>query len=43
VINTLLKIKKVYKPNPDNKALFDERYALYKKLYPAVREINRQL
>ena len=43
VINTLLKIKKVYKPNPDNKALFDERYALYKKLYPAVREIHRQL
>ena len=42
-IKTHLKIKKVYKPNSGNKALFDERYALYKKLYPAVKEINQQL
>lgn len=43
VIKTHLKIKKVYKPNLGNKALFDERYAVYKKLYPTVKEINRQL
>jgi xylulokinase len=43
VIKTHLKIKKVYQPNLNNKALFDERYAVYKKLYPTVKEINRQL
>jgi len=43
VIKKHLKIKKVYQPNLDNKALFDERYAIYKKLYPTVKEINRQL
>jgi len=39
----LLMIKKVYTPNMDNKALFDERYMIYKELYPAIKEINQQL
>ena len=42
-VNERLKIKKVYKPVPENRKRFDERYELYKKLYPAVKEINHQL
>jgi xylulokinase len=42
-INSHLKIKKVYTPNKGIKALFDERYELYKKFYPAVKEINHTL
>ena len=42
-IDSHLKIKKIYEPNPGIKALFDERYELYKKLYPAVKEINHTL
>ncbi|MCJ7624271.1 MAG: FGGY-family carbohydrate kinase, partial [Anaerolineaceae bacterium] len=42
-IDSHLKIKKIYTPNPDIKALYDERYHLYKKLYPAVKEINHIL
>ncbi len=42
-IDTHLKIKKVYTPNLGIKAMFDERYELYKKLYPAVKEINHTL
>lgn len=43
VVHSYLKIKKVYEPDPVNKALFDERFELYKELYPAVKEINHQL
>jgi xylulokinase len=43
VIDSLLKIKKTYYPNPENQNLFDERYLIYKQLYPAVKEINKQL
>ena len=42
-IDSHLKIKKVYTPDPKIKALYDERYLLYKKLYPAVKEINHNL
>jgi sugar (pentulose or hexulose) kinase len=42
-IDSHLKIKKIYLPNPDIKALYDERYELYKKFYPAVKEINHIL
>ncbi len=42
-IDSHLKIKKVYTPDPKIKALYDERYLLYKKLYPAVKEINHIL
>lgn len=42
-IDSHLKIKKVYLPNPGIKALYDERYELYQKLYPAVKEINHNL
>lgn len=42
-VDTHLKIKKVYRPRSPIKALYDERYALYKALYPAVKEINHQL
>ena len=38
-----LKIKKVYQPDPENQALYDERYQKYKMLYPAVKEISHQL
>ncbi len=42
-IDTHLKMRKTYHPNPDVKALFDGRYAIYKKLYPALKEINHAL
>jgi xylulokinase len=42
-IDSHLKIKKIYSPNPGIKALYDERYELYKKFYPAVKEINHIL
>jgi xylulokinase len=42
-INDHMKIKKVYQPNPETKALYDERYELYQELYPAVKEINHKL
>lgn len=42
-INDHMKIKKVYQPNLKTKALYDERYDLYKGFYPAVKEINHKL
>jgi len=42
-INSHLKIKKIYAPNPGIKTLYNERYELYKKFYPAVKEINHIL
>lgn len=42
-IDSHLKIKKVYSPNTGIKALYDERYELYKQFYPAVKEINHKL
>jgi xylulokinase len=42
-IDSHLKIKRTYTPDPGIKALYDERYELYKKLYPAVKEINHTL
>jgi xylulokinase len=42
-IDSHLKIKKVYYPDPGIKALYDERFKIYKTLYPAVKEINHIL
>jgi xylulokinase len=42
-IDSHLKIKKVYSPNLGIKVLYDEHYEIYKKLYPAVKEINHIL
>ena len=42
-IDSHLKIKKVYQPNPEIKRLFDERYSIYQGLYPALKEINYKL
>jgi xylulokinase len=42
-INSHLKIKKIYAPNPGIKTHYNERYELYKKFYPAVKEINHIL
>ena len=42
-IDSHLKIKKIYSPDPGIKALYDKRYELYKKFYPAVKEINHIL
>jgi len=42
-IDSHLKVKRTYTPDSGIKALYDERYELYKKLYPAVKEINHTL
>jgi len=42
-VHTHLKIEKVYEPNSKNRKRFNERYELYKNLYPAVKKINHQL
>ena len=42
-INRHLTIQKVYEPDSSNKALFDERYELYKLIYPIVKGINHKL
>jgi len=42
-IDDHLKIRKIYRPNPINQALFDRRFELYQQLYPAVKEINHTL
>ncbi len=42
-IDSHLTINKVYSPNQNIKSLYDERYELYKKFYPAVKEINHIL
>jgi xylulokinase len=42
-IDEHLQITKTYQPNPKIKALYDERYELYKNLYPALRDINHKL
>jgi xylulokinase len=34
---------KVFHPDKKRRALYDERYALYKDLYPALSPINRKL
>jgi xylulokinase len=33
-------IRKKYQPNPDRKATYDEIYAVYRQLYPALLDIN---
>ena len=38
-----LKIKKVYQPRPEMQKLYNERYELYRKLYPAIKDINYKL
>lgn len=42
-IDSHLKIRKAYHPNPDIKSLYNERYEIYEKLYPALKEINHML
>jgi len=42
-IKEYLQIKKTYHPDPENQKLFEERYQIYKKLYPAIKEISFQL
>ena len=42
-VDAHLQIKKVYTPNPETKALYDQRYESYLKLYPALKEINHNL
>ena len=42
-IDAHLKIRKTYHPNPEIKALYDRRYEIYQKLYPALKEINHTL
>jgi xylulokinase len=42
-IESHLKINKIYFPDFGIKALYDERYELYKQFYPAVKEINHKL
>jgi sugar (pentulose or hexulose) kinase len=38
-----VKVKEVFEPDPKKHALYEERFEIYKKIYPAVREINRLL
>jgi xylulokinase len=38
-----VKVKEVFEPDPKKHAPYEERFEIYKKIYPAVREINRLL
>lgn len=36
-------VRKLYQPDPERKAMYDEVYAIYRQLYPALLEINKAL
>ena len=38
-----VKVKEVFEPNPEMHALYEERFEIYKEIYPALRQINRLL
>jgi len=38
-----VKVKEVFEPDREKHALYQERFEIYKEIYPAVREINRLL
>ncbi len=42
-IKKYLQINEFYYPDPENQMLFEERYQIYKKFYPAIKEISHQL
>ena len=42
-IDKHLKIKNVYQPKPESQKLYEERYELYRSLYPAIKDINHKL
>ncbi len=39
----LVKVKEVYQPDPSASAAYQERFGLYKKIYPALKSINHEL
>jgi xylulokinase len=42
-VEQLVKPRKAYYPREDVRQLYDEKLKLYAQIYPAVREVNRQL
>ena len=42
-IKAHLQINKIFYPDTENQKLFEERYQVYKNVYPAIKEISHQL
>jgi len=36
-------VRRVFEPDPDRAAAYEQRFAIYRRLYPATRELARQL
>ena len=40
LINKLVKVREVYEPNKERNALYEERFEVYKRIYPALKTIS---
>ena len=41
--DTLVKCREVVKPTPELTALYEERYSKYKKIYPALKSLYKEI
>lgn len=42
-VEELVKVKEVFYPDPNRNKIYKERFEIYKKIYPALRQINQRL
>lgn len=39
LVNNLIRVQQVYEPNPERAKIYEERFAVYRRLYPALKEV----
>jgi len=42
-VEHLVKVKETFEPNPENVRIYDERFKIYRNLYPTLKAINHRL